>query len=233
MTLADVKPADRSPARPGVEDDYSDPKIVAARRHLRPGSGGWTADELMRGPLANDYEVARLELIDGVLTNMPAKMLAGPSLFRLMVLLDAASKAAGAEGLMWMEATMQVSATYAPEADGVFVTEEQVAEQVRRATAEGYPDPENAPLFVPPLIVVEAVSEGHKRHDRVTKRRIYGEWGVSNYWILDAFAKRLDCLKLDASTGSYVDDAVGEGDAELSPNLPFPLTIPLGRLWPR
>ena len=235
MTLADVKPAVRPSVRPRPdEDDYaSDPSIVAARRHLRPGSAGWTADELMRGPLANDFDVARLELINGVLTSMPAMLLAGPSLFRLLVILDAAAKDAGQEGIIWQEAKLQTDDDHAPLADGVFLTFEQEARHAGEATARGYPDSDNAPLFVPPLILVEALSEGHKRHDRVVKRALYARWGVPHYWLLDAYARRLDCLKLDPAAGEYVEDAAGEGDAEVRPSLPFELTIPLGRLWPR
>ena len=235
MPLADVKPAARPPVRPRPDEDgYDlDPFITAARRHLRPGSAGWTADELMRGPLANDFEVARLELINGVLTSMPAKMLAGKSLFRLLVILDAAAKDAGQEGIIWQEAVMQIDADHAPQADGVFITREQDTLQMREATARGYPDHEDAPLFVPPLVLVEALSQGHKRHDRVTKRALYAAWGVPHYWLFDAYARRLDCLKLDPAKGQYVDDVAGEGDAEVRPSLPFALTIPLARLWPK
>lgn len=35
-----------------------------------------------------------------------------------------------------------------------------------------------------------------------------------------------------ADGAEYVEDAVGEGEAELRPSLPFDLTIPLARLWP-
>ena len=235
MTLADVKPA--APARPSVrppaDDDYAlDPFIQDARTRLPPGSAGWTADDLMRGPLAGDFEVARLELIDGVLTSMPAKQLAGKPLFRLMKLIDNAAIAAGQEGAVWMEAILQIDQRQTPQADGVFVTPEQDARQMREATARGYSNHENAPLFVPPLILIEALSEGHKRHDRVVKRALYAAWGVPHYWILDAYARRLDCLKLDPAAGEYADDAGGEGDAEVRPGLPFGLVIPLIRLWP-
>ena len=38
---------------------------------------------------------------------------------------------------------------------------------------------------VPPDIAVEVLSEGSHRHDMVTKRRLYMQHGVKEYWIAD------------------------------------------------
>jgi Uma2 family endonuclease len=63
----------------------------------------------------------------------------------------------------------------------------------------------------------------------VTKLRWFAEFGLINYWVLDAYAKSLDCLVLDG--GSYrVDQHGGDGD-EVRPSL-FPgLVLPLKEIW--
>jgi len=41
----------------------------------------------------------------------------------------------------------------------------------------------------PPLLVVEVMSPSTERRDRFTKRRLYQELGVPQYWLVDADAK--------------------------------------------
>src|SRR5690242_11346973 len=51
--------------------------------------------------------------------------------------------------------------------------------------------------------VAEVLSESNEAHDRVTKRRIYAEHGVSHYWIIDPEARTIEALALDH--GRWVD----------------------------
>jgi len=52
-------------------------------------------------------------------------------------------------------------------------------------------------ILVPPTLVIESVSPGHEAHDRQTKKRWYAEFGVPSYWVLDAFARSLECYRLE------------------------------------
>jgi len=64
---------------------------------------------------------------------------------------------------------------------------------------------------------------------RETKRRWYAAMGVRNYWILDAFARNLECLALRGA--DYHPDATGREADEVRPPA-FPgLVIPLSNIW--
>ena len=77
--------------------------------------------------------------------------------------------------------------------------------------------------------MIESVSPGHEAHDRVTKRAWYAEFGVPNYWLLNAFDRSLQCLALDGK--EYRIDQEGRDADELKPAI-FPgLVIPLDALW--
>ena len=238
MTLADVKPAvrRRRSLRPladaeafAVSDAATDEKVLV------PGSVGWTADEVMFGPWAGEFEARRYELIEGVIAKMPAAKFAGTGpVSRAVTILDATGEEVFGPGqYAYSELHLWITHDRTTVADAAFLDPTTMARHVKAARDLGIPDPLQAPCLVPPLILIESLSRGHERHDRVTKRRWYAQWGVPHYWLLDGRARRLDCLKLDAAKGEYVDDASGEGDAEVRPSLPFALTIPLSRLWPR
>jgi Uma2 family endonuclease len=82
---------------------------------------------------------------------------------------------------------------------------------------------------VPPTLIIESVSIGHEDHDRETKRQWYAEAGVPNYWIISAFERSLECLKL--VNEKYEIDAAGRAQEQVRPSL-FPgLVIPLAELW--
>ncbi|MBI2263684.1 MAG: Uma2 family endonuclease [Armatimonadetes bacterium] len=101
--------------------------------------------------------------------------------------------------------------------DLVFVLAEH-KEIITERAIEGSPD-----------LVVEILSPSTIRRDRVQKRRLYAQHGVSHLWIADPDAKILEIFELQgenyALTGTY-----GENDP-FEPKL-FPgLTISLGDVW--
>ncbi len=91
------------------------------------------------------------------------------------------------------------------------------------------PEPDQRPIPVAPDWVCEVLSESNEAHDRVTKRRIYAEQGVSYYWIVDPEARTLEAFKLEG--GRWTD--VGSFDeTNLARVLPFEaVELPIGRLF--
>jgi len=84
-------------------------------------------------------------------------------------------------------------------------------------------------LTLPPTLVIESVSQGHEDHDEVTKRRWYAGFGIPHYWIVDGFARKLDCLRLNGS--AYDLQAAGTQNDIVEPPA-FPgLKIPLREVW--
>ena len=84
-------------------------------------------------------------------------------------------------------------------------------------------------ILVPPTLVIEALSPGHEQHDLKTKKRWYAQFGVPNYWVLDAFTKSLQCMVLEG--GSYRTELAARDTEVVQPQL-FPgLVLPLARVW--
>jgi Uma2 family endonuclease len=84
-------------------------------------------------------------------------------------------------------------------------------------------------IRIAPTLLIESVSIGHEKHDRSLKRRWYAEFGVKNYWILDAFRKTLECLILEG--GSYKLDVMGRKSEKIRPRAFRGLVISLGKIW--
>ena len=84
-------------------------------------------------------------------------------------------------------------------------------------------------LRVPPLLVIESVSEGHEDHDRKIKRQWYAQAGVANYWILDPYRRTLDCLALKNT--DYMADVSGKQTDVLTPTIFTGLTVRLHDVW--
>ena len=89
--------------------------------------------------------------------------------------------------------------------------------------------PDTRPIAVVPDWVCEVLSESNEAHDRVTKRRLYAEFGVSHYWIVDPEARTLEALIL--REGRWVD-AGSFDDSALARVPPFDhVELPIGRLF--
>jgi Uma2 family endonuclease len=85
-----------------------------------------------------------------------------------------------------------------------------------------------------PELVVEVLSPGaaNERRDRQTKLKLYGEWGVDEFWLVDWRALTVDVYRRGDAPLSLVG-TLGAQDTLTSPLLPgFSLVV--GRLfdWP-
>ena len=74
-----------------------------------------------------------------------------------------------------------------------------------------------------PLLAVEIRSPSTAGRDAVLKRQEYARLGIASYWQLDVDVPSLRVLELQGS--EYVEIAYAEGDAAVSVELPFPVTI--------
>lgn len=97
---------------------------------------------------------------------------------------------------------------------------------------ERLPDPwDIRPIDVVPDWVCEVISPSNAAHDRVTKRRLYGECRLPFFWLVDPAARTLEALRLVdgvwVDAGSYDDTAV----ARIPPFEEVALEV--GRLFPQ
>ncbi|HEX7955482.1 MAG TPA: Uma2 family endonuclease [Pyrinomonadaceae bacterium] len=94
--------------------------------------------------------------------------------------------------------------------DLVFVTNEQL----ERIGAEAH-------IRLAPALAVEVVSPGREnaRRDRVKKLRVYGKFGVGEYWVADPEARTVEIYR--PAAGALALAATAGGDGEItSPLLP-------------
>lgn len=202
--------------------------VATSSRPFIPGTTGWTARDLDDPQIAGHWARGNYEIIEGVLTQMPpAYFIGGESLFRLMQII-AAHVGKGA-GSFATEVDIVIAEARVVCADSAFLTAADKARQAQATRTAGRADPARTRILIPPTLVIESVSTDHEFHDRTTKRRWYAEFGIPNYWILDAFNRSLQCLILEA--GGYRDDVAGRNDQELRPALFSGLIIPLKELW--
>lgn len=170
------------------------------------------------------------EIVEGVLTTTPPAYFAGgKSLFTLMYLVKTHQKSEGIPGDFSIEVDIVIDEERVAKSDAVWMTPAEQKRQAQAARRAGKPDPERTRILVAPSLIIESVSPGHESHDRKTKRRWYADVGVVHYWILDAYAKTLECLVLER--GRYRVDASARGDDIVRPKLFTGLTVRLAELW--
>jgi Uma2 family endonuclease len=76
----------------------------------------------------------------------------------------------------------------------------------------------------PPDLVVEVLSAGAERRDRVQKLDLYAQYGVPEFWIVDPRAQNIEFLLLDqgryvvnqAAAGRYQSPRLSEVEIELA-----------------
>jgi Uma2 family endonuclease len=80
-----------------------------------------------------------------------------------------------------------------------------------------------------PDLIVEALSSGTARRDRVEKAQLYARHGVPHYWLADPDGRAIETFELTEGRYHRTGDLAGE--TNFTPSL-FPgLTIPLRSLW--
>jgi Uma2 family endonuclease len=197
---------------------------------LTPGTSGWTAGDLDDPQIAEQWDLGRYEIINGVLKTMPpADFDHGEVVFELLTVVRGHLSSQGIDSRVSTEVDMIVDEDDVLRVDGMLITEPEVQAQKRVLVELSRDAAKLGRIRVAPKLVIESVSAGHERHDRVTKRRIYAGFGIPNYWLVDALRRSLECLVLDQH--SYREDVTGRQDDQIKP-VAFPgLTIALAQLW--
>jgi len=199
-------------------------------RVFEPGTTGWSVADLGNPQIQRQWERGAYEIVEGVLTKMPAAYFeGGASLDALADVIKQHLKAHNQRGRFAFEVDVVVSPQRVARVDAVFLTPEDQRRQKEANAEAGIKDLAFGRILIAPTLIIQSVSIGHEAHDRQTKRRWYAEKQVPNYWILDAYQRTLECLVLSES--EYRTDQIGGSNDELRPAL-FPgLVIPLREIW--
>jgi Uma2 family endonuclease len=83
----------------------------------------------------------------------------------------------------------------------------------------------------PPSLVIEVVSRGKRAHDRdyLTKRQEYLAYGLSEYWIVDPFERRVTVLIRHGD--AWIERVFIDGQAAEGLVLPG-FAVPVAEIWP-
>jgi len=199
-------------------------------RLLVPGTTGWSAQDLDDPQIERQWENSHYEIIEGVLTEMaPGYYDGGAALANLEQLILDFVRNSNLRGRFTHETDFILSSRRVVKPDSVFMTPQDERRQ-KKANAK-LPKPKliYGRLLPPPTLCIESVSLGHEAHDRETKRARYAEFGVPNYWLLDAHERTLECLVLKGA--SYGVDQAGQFKDTIRPTL-FPgLKFRLSDIW--
>lgn len=199
-------------------------------RPFEPGTTGWTIDDLNDPKIERMWESGAYEIVEGVLATMPPAYYDGAlPLNRLRRLIERYLDVHELEGEFTTEVDLIAGQKRVIRPDMMFMTPQDHQRQQAANARHGKQSLKFGRILVPPTMILESVSLGHEAHDRETKRLWYAEFGVPNYWIIDGFARNLECLILDGA--DYRLDQAGRDKEEIRPSM-FPgLSIPLGQVW--
>lgn len=160
----------------------------------------------------------RYEVVEGMLFSEPSPRTVHQRVaLRLATILDGHVRARGLGDLFIAPVDVILDRRTVVVPDLVFVAADRSAIVTDRAV-EGVPD-----------LIIEILSPGTTRRDRVAKMNAYARHGVTHYWLVDPEARTLEGFEL--REGRYQLAAAVGGDDVFTPSL-FPgLTIELGELW--
>jgi Uma2 family endonuclease len=203
---------------------------ATSSRPFKPGTLGWTASDLDDPAIEREWFKGNYEIVEGVLTTMPPAYFAGGNaVANLIFVLKSYAKAHKLRWRFAAEADIVVDELRVPRADAAMLTDDDFGKQQEAAKSSGKENLNRVRILVPPTLIIESLSPGHESHDRRTKKMWYAEFGVDHYWIVDAYAKTMECFRR-AGRG-YVLDIKGKGSQIIRPPAFSELSIPLREIW--
>ena len=169
----------------------------------------WTYEDLFALP----DDGRRYEIIEGELYEMPAPTLDHARVIANLIamLIPLVSKVGG----QWFTAPVDV---FFPGADpvqpAILVLLPGWQGTLARRGVEGAPD-----------LLIEVVSPASRKHDRLTKRALYGRAGVREFWLVDPEARTLEIFTLERDASHVTESASGDA-SPTSPLLgPLPVAV--------
>ena len=152
----------------------------------------------------------RNEVIDGILHMSPSPIVRHQRVIRkLSVLLSVWAERSKTGEVLFAPMDVVLSKHDIVQPDILFISNER-ASIVGEKNIQGAPD-----------LLIEILSEGHRRHDEMTKRKLYEAHGVTEYWIVDPALETIKVYRLHK--GAYTRAAewsLEAGDDASSPLLP-------------
>jgi Uma2 family endonuclease len=180
----------------------------------RPNRVVFTYEDLLQFP----EDGKRYEILEGELVVTPAPNLGhqGASI-ALATILYLHVEQHGLGTVLAAPCDVLLSEISVVEPDLLFVSRAR-RQILERAFVRGAPD-----------LVVEILSPSTARRDREAKAKLYAQYGVPNYWLIDPDARQAVAYVLQG--GEYRQTALAQHDEPFSAP-PFPdLAIPLSKLW--
>jgi Uma2 family endonuclease len=180
----------------------------------RPNRVIFTYEDLLQFP----EDGKRYEILEGELTVTPAPGMGHQNVVMMLGTLINNHVLAHQLGRVYSAPTdVQFSDVSVVQPDLLFVSAEHQA-IILLTHVRGAPD-----------LVVEVLSPSTARRDREAKMKLYAQYEVPNYWLLDPVAREAVAYALQE--GDYRQVALAHDDETFSAP-PFPdLAIPLGMLW--
>ncbi|UQA61857.1 Uma2 family endonuclease [Polyangium aurulentum] len=173
--------------------------------------------------LLNLSEDVRAEVISGHLVTMPAPRPRHANVQRALIRFVGGpfhdDDGFGGPGGWWIF----------PEVDVELAKHDIVRPDLSGWRREHLPEPDVRPIRVVPDWICEVLSPSNEPHDRVTKKRLYAQYGVRWYWIVNPEVRTLEAYKLIAN-GWLDAGSFDETDVARIP--PFEaVELPVGRLF--
>ncbi len=142
-------------------------EVLTTPKKFEPGTLGWTAGDLDDPRVEAEWVRGRYEIVEGVLTTMPAAYFeGGMAVQNLIYLLESHLRPQGIRGGFAAEVDIIIDAARVVRADAVFLSRQAKDRQREAAIAAGRADLRRTRILVPPTPVIESISPGHERHDR-------------------------------------------------------------------
>ena len=160
----------------------------------KPAPGQWRYEDLFALP----EDGRRYEIIEGTLIELPRVSWAHASV--VANLLPIFGRIAQGLGGKIVTAPLDV---FFPGAD-------PVQPDILVVLPDGKARPSRRGLDGAPDLVVEVISPSHRGHDLLTKRSLYAQAGVREYWLIDPDARRIDVLALERDALHLVQSATDD-----------------------
>src|SRR5438270_528730 len=134
---------------------------VAEKKEFKVGTTGWTVDDLDDPAIERLWELGSYEIIEGVLTEMPAAYYdSGGTVAELASIIKGWLNERKLKGGLSIETDLVLNRRRIPKVDLMYLTAAQEREQRKLSRQRGRPGVRFGRIVVPPELVLESISLG-------------------------------------------------------------------------